>query len=181
MQITGREVKAVYLKNADLFYVELLLRKGDCPEKREFIDVELCPGDCQGTYLSALIKDDIIRIVGSIYPRPHIMYNEEFVKKRNLQREQVEEYVRDYLKNNRYTVKSFMSGRKKRIYVKGEHVGTFFEGCVFRLAEGEFVSFLAKLREKDLEKIARNLDKIKKIAVPVTIQEFGKLTRSQKY
>jgi len=34
MKIGGRKVKAVYLKDTNLFYVELLLGKGDCPEKR---------------------------------------------------------------------------------------------------------------------------------------------------
>ena len=66
MQIEGREVKAVCLKGAHVFYVELLLGKGDCPEKRQFPEVQLCPGDCQGTYLSVIIKDDAVRIMGSI-------------------------------------------------------------------------------------------------------------------
>jgi len=51
--------------------------------------------------------------------------------------------------------------------VKGKHVETLFEGCVFRVAQGEFVPFLTKLRQKDLEEIAQSLDEIKKIAVPV--------------
>jgi len=35
MQIEKRKVKALYLKDTASFYVELLLRKDDCPEKRE--------------------------------------------------------------------------------------------------------------------------------------------------
>lgn len=34
MRIDGRKVKALYPKDTDSFYVELLLRRGDCPEKR---------------------------------------------------------------------------------------------------------------------------------------------------
>lgn len=176
MQIDEREVKAVYLKGAHLFYVELLLGKGDCPEKRKFPDVQMCPGDCQGTYLSAIIKDDGVRIIGSIYPKPHIMYNEEFVRRHNLKKEEVQEYVKDYLNNNPYTIKSYMAGRKKRVYVRGEHLETLFEQCVFRVATGEFIDFLTKLRKKELEKITQNLDEIKKIATPVAALDFGKFT-----
>ncbi len=167
MQIEGREVKAVYLKGAHLFYVELLLGKGDCPEKRQFPDVQMCPGDCQGTYLSVIIKDDVVRIIGSIYLKPHIMYNEEFVRKHNLKKEEVAEYVKDYLNRNPYTIKSYMAGRKRRVYVRGKHVETLFERCVFRVAAGEFTHFLTKLREKDLERINQSLDEIKKIAYGV--------------
>jgi len=181
MHIDGREVKAVYLKSAHLFYVELLLGKGDCSEKREFPDVQMCPGDCQGTYLSVIIKDDAVRIIGSIYPKPHIMFNEEFVRKHNLKKEEVREYVKDYLNNNSYTIKSYMGGRKKRVYVRGERVETLFERCVFRVAAGEFTSFLTKLREKDLEKITQSVDEIKKIAIPVATLDFSKFTGSQEY
>jgi hypothetical protein len=178
MQINGREVKAVYLKGTDLFYVELLLGRGDCPEKREFPDVQVCPGDCQGTYLSAVIKDDVVRIIGSIYPKPHIMYNQEFVRKHSLKKEEVAEYVKDYLKNNPCTIKSYMAGRKKRIYVRGEHLETLFEQCVFRVAQGEFTPFLTKLREKDLERITQRLPEIKKIAAPAKTLDFGKFMES---
>ncbi|GAJ08490.1 unnamed protein product, partial [marine sediment metagenome] len=51
----------------------------DCPEKKEFPEVQMCSGDCQGTYLSVMVKENIVKIVGSIFPKPHIMYNEEFV------------------------------------------------------------------------------------------------------
>ena len=180
MQIGGRKVKAVYLKDTNLFYVELLLGKGDCPEKREFPDVQMCPGDCQGTYLSVIIKDDLVRIIGSIYPKPHIMYNEEFARKHNLKKEEVTEYVKDYLNSNPYTIKSYMAGRKKRVYVRGEHVETLFERCVFRVAAGEFTNFLTKLRQKDLEEITQSLDEIKKIAVPGTTTDFGKFIGSWK-
>jgi len=181
MQIEGREVKAVYLKGAHLFYVELLLGKGDCPEKRQFPEVQLCPGDCQGTYLSVIIKDDVVRIIGSIYPKPHIMYNEEFVRKHHLKQEEVPEYVKDYLHNNPYTIKSYMAGRKRRVYVRGQHLKTLFERCVFRVAAGEFTHFLTKLREKDLEKITQSLDEIKKIAIPVANLGFGKFAGSRKH
>lgn len=177
MQIEGRKVKALYLKDTNSFYVELLLRKDDCPEKREFPEVQMCPGDCQGTYLSAIIKEDAVRIVGSIYPKPHIMYSEEFQRNHNLKKEETREYVKDYLNNNPYNVKSYMAGRKRRIYVRGEHVETLFEKCVFRVAQGEFTNFLTKLREKDLEKITQSLDEIRKIAIPVTTQDFGKFVR----
>lgn len=171
----------MYLKGAHLFYVELLLGKGDCPEKKEFPEVQICPGDCQGTYLSAIIKDDVVRIMGSIYPNPHIMYNEEFVRKYDLKKKEIPEYVKSYLKCNPYTIKSYMAGRKKRVYVKGEHLETLFEGCVFRVAQGEFVPFLTKLRQKDLEEIAQSLDEIKKIAVPVKTLDFGRFTESKEY
>jgi len=143
-------------------------------KKREFPDVQLCPGDCQGTYLSVIVKDDAIRIIGSIYPKPHIMYIEEFARKHNLKKEKVGEYVKDYLNNNLYTVKSYMTGRKKRVYVRGEHVQTVFERCVFRLAQGGFADFLTKLREGELEKITQNLDEIRKMAIPTTTAEFGR-------
>ncbi|MFQ6065682.1 MAG: hypothetical protein ACE5K3_00200 [bacterium] len=178
MQIEGREVKAVYLKDARLFYVELLLGKGDCPEKRQFPEVQICPGDCQGTYLSAIVRDHVVRIIGSIYPKPHIMYNEEFVRKHNLKQEQVPEYVKDYLHNNPYTIKSYMAGRKKRFYVRGQHLETLFERCVFRVAQGQFTPFLARLRKKELEKITERLDEIKKIATPAKALDFGRFTGS---
>jgi hypothetical protein len=179
MQIEGREVKAVYLKDANLFYVELLLGKGDCPEKRKFPEVQLCPGDCQGTYLSTVIKDDVVRIIGSLYSKPHIMYNEEFVKKYNLKQEEIAEYVKDYLNSNPCTIKSYMGGRKKRVYVRGEHVETLFERCVFRVAQGQFTHLLTKLRERELEKITGRLDEIKKIAIPAKNLDFGKFTGSK--
>ena len=177
MQICGREVKALYLKDKGFFYVELLLKEGDCPEKKDFLEVEFCPGDCQGTYLSAIVKDEVIKIVGSIYPKPHIMYSEEFVKRHNLKEGEIEKYMRDYLDKNPCTIKSYMKGRKKRIYVGKEHVGTIFEGCVFRIAEGKFAELLAKMREKEIREILKNLEKIKKIAVPATTQVFGELNR----
>ncbi|MBE0479180.1 hypothetical protein IBX65_08735 [Candidatus Aerophobetes bacterium] len=163
--ISGREVKAVYMKDTNAVYVELLLKRGDCPEKKEFPDIQFCPGDCQGTYFSVIAGDDKLRVIGGIYPRSHIMYNEEFVKRHNLKKEEIAEYVKGYLKNNPCTVQPYMDGRKKRIYVKGKHIQTLFEGCVFRIAQGEFVEFLSKLRAKELEEIAQNLEKIKKIAV----------------
>ena len=70
-----------------------------------------------------------------------------------------------------------MAGRKRRVYVRGEHVQTLFEKCVFRVAQGEFTNFLTNLREKDLEEIAQSLNEIKKIAIPVATRDFGKLTR----
>lgn len=172
MQIKGRKVRAVYLKDVDLFYVELLLGENDCPEKREFPDIQLCPGDCQGTYLSAVVKGDAIKIIGSIYTKPHIMYNEEFIKKHNLKKEELEEYIKNYLKNHPYTIISYMDGRKKRVCVGEEHIQTIFERCVFRVAQGEFANFLTKLREKELREIIQNLDKIKKIAIPATTKDF---------
>lgn len=178
MKIEGREVKAVYLKDTHLFYVELLLGKDDCPEKKEFPEVQLCPGDCQGTYLSAIIKDDLVRIIGSIYPKTHIMYSEQFAIKRNLKKEELPQYVKDYLEHNPYTIKSYMAGRKNRVYVRGERVETLFEGCVFRLAQGKFTQLLTKLRERDLQKITRALHKIKKIAIPVASRDFGKFAGS---
>ncbi|MFQ5834567.1 MAG: hypothetical protein ACE5HR_01415 [bacterium] len=179
MQIEERDVKAVYLKGTHLLYVELLLGESDCPEKREFPEVQVCPGDCQGTYLSAMVRGDVVKIMGSIYPKPHIMYNEEFVRKHNLKQEEIQEYVKHYLNHNPYTIKSHMDGRKRRVYVRGEHLETLFERCVFRVAQGEFAHFLAKLREKDLEKITQNLDEIKKIAIPAKPLDFGKFTGSK--
>jgi len=174
MYINERKVKAVHLKDVNLFYVELLLAKGDCPEKREFPDIQLCSGDCQGTYLSAAVKNDVVRIIGSIYPKPHIMYGEEFVRKHNLKREEIAEYVESYLVDNPCTTISYMGGRKKRIYVREEHVKTVFERCVFRIAQGEFADLLTKLREKDLREITQNLAEIKKIAILATTAEFSK-------
>lgn len=181
MQINRREVKAVYLKDAGIFYVELLLGETDCPEKKGFPDVQFCPGDCQGTYLSGIVKDNAFRIIGSIYPKPHIMYNEEFVTGHNLRKQEVAKYVKDYLKNNPYTIQSYMRGRKKRVYVRGEHIQTVFEGCVFRMAQGEVVRFLTKLREKELRQIIQNLEKVKKIATPATMAEFNKFARPKDY
>ncbi len=174
MHINEREIKAVYLKDIDLFYVELLLTKSDCPEKREFPDLQLCSGDCQGTYLSAAVKNDVVRIIGSIYFKPHVMYGEKFVKKHNLRKEEIAEYVKSYLADNPCTTISYMGGRKKRIYVRGEHVKTIFERCVFRVAQGEFADLLIKLREKDLRGITQNLAEIKKIAIITTTTEFSK-------
>jgi len=154
--------------------VELLLRKGDCPEKKEFPEIQLCPGDCQGTFLSAIVKNGMIRVIGSIYPKPHIMYNEEFVKRHKLKKEEIAEFIKNYLRNNPYTIESQMDGRKKRVYVRGEHVQTIFERCVFRVAQGEFIEFLTKLREKELRDIAQNLEKIKRIATSTITKEFGK-------
>jgi len=177
MQINGREVKALFFKDTGTFYVELLLREGDCPEKKEFPEVQMCSGDCQGTYLSAIIKDDVVRLIGGIYPKSHIMYSEEFQRNHNLKKEETREYVKDYLNSNPYTIKSYMAGRKRRVYVRGEHVQTLFERCTFRVAQGEFTNFLTKLRGKDLEKITQSLNEIKKIAIPATTRDFGKLTR----
>lgn len=174
MQIKGREVKAVYLKDTRILYVELLLGKEDCPEKKDFPDIQFCPGDCQGTYLSVIIRDDLVRVIGSIYPKPHIMYNEEFVRNHNLRKEQIAEYVKDYLKRNPCSIKSYMKGRKKRVYVGKEHIQTVFEGCVFRVAQGEFVRFLSEVRGREIEDIVQNLEKIQKIAIPATSKEFGK-------
>lgn len=176
MRIEGREVKALYFKDTNVLYVELLLKKGDCPEKREFPDVQMCPGDCQGTYLSVAIRGDKIRIIGSIFSEPHIMYNREFLEKHNLKKEEIGKYVENYMKDNRFTLESYMGGRKKRIYIGGEHVETIFEGCVFRLAQGEFYSLLERLRQKDIEKIAQNLDNIRRIQIPTTTHEFAKFT-----
>jgi len=178
MQIDGRKVKALYLKDTDSLYVELLLRKGDCPEKREFPQVQMCPGDCQGTYLSTIIKDDVVRLIGGIYPKSHIMYSQEFQRNHNLKKEEVKEYVKKYLNSNPYTIKSYMAGRKRRVYVRGEHVQTLFERCTFRVAQGGFTNFLTNLREKDLKEITQSLDEIKKIAIPVTTRDFGKFIRS---
>lgn len=179
MQINGREVKALSFKDTGTFYVELLLREGDCPEKKEFPEVQMCPGDCQGTYLSAMVKENIVKIVGSIFPKPHIMYSEEFARKRHLKREGIAHYTKDYLGRNRYTLDSYMGGRKKRVYVGEEHVETIFEGCTFRVAEGAFDDFLTKLRKPDLQKITLNLNKIKRIATPITTKDFGKFIRLQ--
>ena len=145
-------------------YVELLLQKGDCPENKEFPEIQFCPGDCQGTYLSVIAKDDELRPIGGIYSKPHIMYNEEFAREHNLEKEEIAAYVKNYLEHNPFTSKTYMDGRKKRIYVKGKHVQTLFEGCVFRIAQGDFVAFLNKLRKKELDEITRNLEAIKKIA-----------------
>jgi len=175
MQIERRKVKALYLKDTDSLYVELLLRKGDCPEKREFPEVQMCPGDCQGTYLSAIIKDDVVRLIGGIYPKSHIMYSEEFQRNHNLKKEETREYVKDYLNSNPYTIKSYMAGRRKRVYVRGEHVQTVFERCTFRVAQGGFTNFLTNLREKDLKEISQSLDEIKKIAIPVATFSFSPL------
>ena len=165
-----------------MLYVELLLKENDCPEKRKFPDVQLCPGDCQGTYLSAIAKDGAVRIIGSIYPRTHIMYNEEFVSRRNLKKEEIAHYVNEYLKNKPSSIKSYMGGRKKRIYVGEDHVQTVFEGCVFRVAQGEeFSCVLMKQRQKELERITQNLDEIKRIATLTTTTEFGKFTVYQEY
>ena len=176
MQISGREVKALFFKDTGTFYVELLLREGDCPEKKEFPEVQMCSGDCQGTYLSVMVKENIVKIVGSIFPKPHIMYSEEFARKRHLKREGIARYTKDYLGRNRYTLDSYMGGRKKRIYVRQEHVETVFEACTFRVAEGAFDDFLTKLRKDELEKIAKNLEKIKNKAAPATTKDFGKFT-----
>ena len=177
MQISGREVKALFFKDTRTFYVELLLREGDCPEKKEFPEVQMCSGDCQGTYLSVMVKENIVKIVGSIFPKPHIMYSEEFARKRHLRREEITRYTKDYLERNRYTLDSYMGGRKKRVYVGEEHVKTIFEGCTFRVAEGAFDDFLTKLRKDELEKITLNLDKIRRIATPITTKDFGKFIR----
>ena len=177
MQINGREVKAFHFKDTDSFYVELLLAKGDCPEKREFPQVQICPGDCQGTYLSAIIKDDVVRIIGSIYPKPHIMYSEEFARNHNLKKEEVKEYVKKYLDSGPYTVESHMAGRRKRVYVRGEHVQTVFERCTFRVAQGQFINFLAKLRKGDIERITQNLDEIRKRAIATTTEGFARFVR----
>jgi len=100
MQINGREVKAIFFKDTGTFYVEFLLKKGDCPEKKEFPEVQMCSGDCQGTYLSAMVKENVVKIVGSIFPKPHLMYNEEFVRKHQLRREEIGQYIKDYLERN---------------------------------------------------------------------------------
>ncbi len=42
MQISKREVKALFFKDTEAFYVELLLGEGDCPEKKEFPEVQMC-------------------------------------------------------------------------------------------------------------------------------------------
>jgi hypothetical protein len=177
MYLNGREVKVLFFKDTGIFYVELLLREGDCPEKKEFPEVQLCSGDCQGTYLSAIVKENIVKIVGSIFPKPHIMYSEEFARKHHLRREEIASYTKDYLERNPYTVKSYMGGRKKRVYVKEEHVETVFEGCTFRVAEGVFDNFLTKLRKDELERITKNLEKIKSVVVPTTTRGFGKFIR----
>jgi len=177
VQISGREVKALFFKDTGTFYVELLLREGDCPEKKEFPEVQMCSGDCQGTYLSAMVKENIVKIIGSIFPRPHIMYSEEFARKRHLRREEITRYTKDYLERNRYTLDSYMGGRKKRVYVAEEHVETIFKGCTFRVAEGVFDDFLTELRKPDLKRITLNLDKIRRIATPTTTKDFGKFIR----
>lgn len=177
MQIDGREVKAIFFKDTGTFYVELLLKRGDCPEKKEFPEVQMCSGDCQGTYLSAMVKENVVKIVGSIFPKPHIMYNEEFVRKHHLRREEIAQYTKDYLERNPYTVDSYMDGRKKRLYVGEEHLETVFEACTFRVAEGAFDSFLTKLRKSDLERITRNLEKIRSIAAHTTTEDFDRFIR----
>lgn len=108
MQISKREVKALFFKDTGTFYVELLLGEGDCPEKKEFPEVQMCSGDCQGTYLSVMVKENIVKIVGSIFPKPHIMYSEEFARKRHLKREGIARYTKDYLGRNRYTLDSYV-------------------------------------------------------------------------
>ncbi len=177
MQISKREVRALFFKDTGTFYVELLLRDGDCPEKKEFPEVQMCSGDCQGTYLSVMVKENIVKIVGSIFPKPHIMYSEEFARKRHLRKEEITRYTKDYLERNRHTLDSYMGGRKKRVYVGEEHVETIFVGCTFRLAEGAFDDFLTKLRKDELEKIAKNLEKIKNKAALTTTKDFGKFIR----
>lgn len=124
-----------------------------------------------------MVKENIVKIVGSIFPKPHIMYSEEFARKHHLRKEEITRYTKDYLEKNRYTVDSFMGGRKKRIYVRQEHVETVFEACTFRVAEGAFDDFLTKLRKDDLERITLNLDKMRRIATPTTTKDFSKFIR----
>lgn len=65
------------------------------------------------------------------------------------------------------------------MYVGDEHVGTFFEGCVFRMAQGKFTALLARKRGKELAGVSHNLEKIRRIATPATTEEFGKFARFQ--
>jgi len=170
--IREREVRALYFQDMDFLYIELLLKEGDCPENKKFPELQLCPGDCQGTFLSIILKNNTIKFIGSIYPKSHVMYSESFVKKHKLKREEIKDYIENYLKTNSFTIKTYMSGRKKRIYVGKEHVQTVFEGCVFRIGEGEFAELLISMRRKEIEEIFKKIERIKKIAMPTTMPHF---------
>ena len=105
------------------------------------------------------------------------MYSTEFARKRHLRREEITGYSKDYLERNLYTFDSYMGGRKKKVYVEEEHVKTIFEGCTFRVAEEAFDDFLAKLRKPKLKRITLNLDKIRRIATPITTKDLDKFIR----
>jgi hypothetical protein len=176
MKINGREIKSYFIQDVRRYYLEIQLKDGDCPEGRGTVDCLICVGDCQGTYLSAMERSGGIQIIGTIYPRPHVMYNRDFFQEYGFASlAGVEEYIDGCMARGEYRVESFLGGRKKRIYIDGKHAKTFFEKCTFRHAQSEeFRRLLDKLRRDTIASINRNLPEIKKSAQNTDLKSLGK-------
>lgn len=176
MKIEDREIKSYFLEDLGQYYLEILLKQGDCPEGKEPVDCLICPGDCQGTYLSALANAGIIKIIGTIYPYQHAMYNYDFFREYGFSSlREAEAYITERMTRGKYREELFLGGRKKRIYIDGKHAKTQFEKCTFRHAQGdEFRKILDNLRRDTIASINENLLKIKLYAKKTDLKNLGK-------
>lgn len=176
MKINGREIKSYFLRDVGHYYLEIQLKDGDCPEGKGPVDCLICSGDCQGTYLSAMERAGEIQIVGTIYPRPHVMYNRDFFREHGFTSlAGAEEYIDGRMARGEYRVESFLGGRKKRIYIDGKHAKTLFDKCTFRHAQSlEFRRLLDELRRDSIASINRNLPGIKMAAQNTDLKSLGK-------
>lgn len=176
MDVGGRRAVCYYVSDADFHYLELIQKDGDCPEGKTLIDCHLCDGDCQGTYLSAIVKADTITIIGTIYPKPHVMYNPDFLKKHGLKTiKEAQEYINRCIEEENYRLEPSMGGRRKRIYIEDERAETLFEGCTFRHVQNQpYRKFLNELRIKELEEISSRLPSLKEEAVVIKLKDLKK-------
>ncbi len=172
MQISGRRAICYYISDADFHYLELMQKEGDCPEGKTLLDCHMCKGDCQGTYLSAIVRGDDITIIGTIYPKPHVMYNPDFLRKHGLRTiKEAQEYINGCIEKRDYRVEPSMGERKKRVYLGGEHAETLFEGCIFRHVQSQpYRKYLEELRKKELEEFAIHLPSLKREAKVIDLE-----------
>lgn len=176
MKIKGRQITCYFLKDAGYYYLEVQQKEGDCPEGKSLVDCLLCPGDCQGTYLTAIIKSDEVLILGTIYPEPHIMYNQDFFHKHGFTSiESAKNHINKYIERGECEIKSFMKGRKKRIYIEGAHAQTLFEKCTFRHVQSEpFRRLINELRKETLNSIIYHLQSLKRTAKTTDLKSLDK-------
>lgn len=178
MEIDGRKALCYYVRDAGFHYLELAQKEGDCSEGRAPRDRLLCEGDCQGTYLSAMVRGNDITVIGTVHPKPHVMYNGGFLEKHALRTiREAQQYINRCIEREEYAIEPSMGGRRKRVYIKGEHAETLFDGCTFRHVQSQpYRMFLNDRRKGELEEIARRLPALKEQAEAVDLEDLrGKL------
>ncbi len=176
MDISGRKAICYDVNDAGFYYLELTQKEGDCPEGKTPPEQLVCEGDCQGTYLSSVVRGSDITIIGTIYPKPHIMYNSDFLKKHGLSTiEDAQAHINSRIEAEEYRIEDSMGGRRKRVYIGGEHAETLFEGCTFRHVQGQpYRTFLNGIRKKAIEEIACRLSDLKEQASTIDLKDLKK-------